>query len=191
MDHGLNPPENFKATGVIVLANGDVFWGKGFGAETSKVGEICFNTSMSGYQEIITDPSYASQIITFTFPHIGIVGTNNEDIETTTPASCGIIVREDVTDPSNWRNTQKLSEWMAHHDLPGICGIDTRALTQHIRDNGAPNGVIAFNSKGQFDIEALKKQAKEWPGLEGMDLAKQVSCTQKYDWTESVWSIEG
>lgn len=187
MSIGLKPPKNQKPTGLIVLADGTIIKGKGFGAETIKTGEICFNTSMSGYQEIMTDPSYASQIITFTFPHIGIVGTNDEDIETMTPASCGMIVREDITDPSNWRSKSSLNDWLKSHDLPGICSVDTRALTQLIRDKGAPNGVIAVNYKGEFDIDTLKKLAKEWPGLEGMDLAKEVSCTQNYAWDESDW----
>lgn len=185
------PKQPKNATGVIVLADGTLIWGRGFGSPVSKVGEICFNTSMTGYQEILTDPSYAGQIITFTFPHVGNVGTNEQDIETVNPAARGLITREDVTNPSNWRAAQHLDEWLKKHDLPGIAGVDTRALTRRIRDAGAPNGVIAYNPEGVFDIPALLEQAKAWPGLDGMDLAKEVSCTQTYEWTETLWSMPG
>lgn len=184
------PQKPKSATGVIVLADGSVFWGKGIGAEGKSVGEICFNTSMTGYQEILTDPSYAGQIITFTFPHIGNTGTNAEDIETMTPACRGLILREDITDESNWRATNTLQGWLVSHNISGICGIDTRALTQCIRDTGAPNGIIVHNAKGEFDINALKAEAAAWPGLEGMDLAKDVSCTQVYSWDETLWDIK-
>lgn len=177
------------ATGVIVLGDGTVFWGRGFGAEGSSVGEVCFNTSLTGYQEILTDPSYAGQIITFTFPHIGNVGTNAEDIESLNPAARGLIVREDITDPSNFRSTQHLDAWLKSHNLTGICGIDTRALTRFIRDNGAPNGVIAYSADGKFDLDALQKKAADWSGLNGLDLAKDVSCTQRYSWDESLWAL--
>lgn len=183
------PQKPKSATGVIVLADGSVFWGKGIGSEGQSVGEICFNTSMTGYQEILTDPSYAGQIITFTFPHIGNTGTNAEDIETMTPACRGLILREDITDESNWRATNTLQNWLVSQNMSGVCGIDTRALTQRIRDAGAPNGIIAHNARGEFDIEALKKEAAAWPGLEGMDLAKDVSCTQTYSWDETLWSM--
>src|SRR5690606_21237829 len=168
------PPKN--ASAVIVLSDGSVFYGQGIGAEIQTVGEICFNTSMTGYQEILTDPSYAGQIITFTFPHIGNVGTNDEDIETINPAARGCIVREPITDDSSWRATRHFDAWLKNYNLPGICGIDTRALTRRIRDLGAPNGILAVNYEGKFDIDGLKKQAAAWPGLEGMDLAKDVSC---------------
>ncbi len=181
-------PKN--ATAVIVLADGRVFWGRGIGAQTSAVGEICFNTSMTGYQEILTDPSYAGQIITFTFPHIGNTGTNDEDIETINPAARGLIVRQDITGPSNWRALKPFDDWLKSHDLPGICGVDTRALTRLIRDEGAPNGIIVHAPDGNFDLEALHRDAAEWPGLEGMDLAKDVSCTQTYQWEETCWSRE-
>jgi len=180
-------PKN--ATGVIVLADGSVIWGKGIGAETHTVGEICFNTSMTGYQEILTDPSYAGQIITFTFPHIGNVGTNAEDIETINPAARGCILREDITNPSNWRSGKHFDEWLKSHDMPGICGVDTRAMTRLIRDQGAPKGVICHSPSGEFDLEALQKQAQDWAGLEGMDLAKDVSCTQTYKWDETTWTL--
>ncbi len=178
------------ATGVIVLNDGTVLWGKGFGAEITKVGEICFNTSMTGYQEILTDPSYASQIIAFTFPHIGNTGTNEEDIETINAVASGLIVREDITNPSNWRSGKHLDAWLKSYDLPGISGIDTRALTARIRDTGAPNGVIAYKADGKFDLEALLKQAQAWSGLDGLDLAKEVSCTQTYFWDETLWDLK-
>ncbi len=183
-----NPPPN--ATAVIVLSDGTLFWGRGIGAENTVVGEICFNTSITGYQEILTDPSYAGQIINFTFPHIGNVGTNDEDIETINPAARGLIIREDITEPSNWRAIKNFNEWLKTYNLVGISGIDTRSLTKRIRDSGAPNGVIAHNKKGKFNLDALLKKAKEWEGLEGSDLAKDVSCTQTYNWDESLWSIK-
>ncbi|MEQ9334127.1 glutamine-hydrolyzing carbamoyl-phosphate synthase small subunit [Thalassobaculum sp.] len=177
------------ATGALVLADGTVFWGRGLGAAVSKVGEVCFNTSMSGYQEILTDPSYAGQIITFTFPHIGNVGANPNDLESTTPASLGCVLRADVTDPSNYRATRHLDDWLKSVDLPGLAGVDTRRLTRRIRDLGAPHGVLCHAPDGVIDVAALRKLAAEWPGLEGMDLAKQVSCTQTYRWTETLWGF--
>lgn len=186
--NNVKPPSN--ATAVIVLSNGSVIWGRGFGAETTNVGEICFNTSMTGYQEIMTDPSYAGQIINFTFPHIGNVGTTDEDLETTTPASRGLIVRDDITSPSNWRNMKHFDAWLKEYNLPGISGVDTRALTRLIRDEGAPKGVICHNQAGQFDLVALHQQAQDWSGLEGLDLAKEVSCTQSYKWDEKCWSLK-
>ncbi|MBL4805449.1 MAG: glutamine-hydrolyzing carbamoyl-phosphate synthase small subunit [Alphaproteobacteria bacterium] len=184
-----NAKQPSDATAVIVFADGTAFFGKGFGAQTKAVGEICFNTGMTGYQETLTDPSYAGQIINFTFPHIGNVGTNEEDLETTNPAARGLIVREDVTEPSNWRATRHLNEWLESYNLPGISGIDTRALTRYIRDKGAPNGVLVYDESGEFDLEALHKEAQDWPGLEGMDLAKEVSTTQTYHWKEKCWSL--
>jgi carbamoyl-phosphate synthase small subunit len=177
-----NQPEN--ATGVIVFSNGTVIWGRGFGAQTDALGEICFHTGLTGYQETLTDPSFAAQIITFTFPHIGNVGTNDEDMECKIPAARGLIVREDVTNPSNWRSLSHLNEWLVKNNLVGISGIDTRALTRYIRDKGAPNGVIAYNPDGEFDIDALIEKAKGWNGLEGMDLAKEVCCKKSYTWSE-------
>ncbi|MBW6397997.1 glutamine-hydrolyzing carbamoyl-phosphate synthase small subunit [Roseomonas sp. HJA6] len=180
------PPEG--ATGCLVLADGTIFWGRGFGAEAATVGEICFNTGMTGYQETLTDPSYAGQIITFTFPHIGNVGTNPEDIETITPAARGLVVKQDVTEPSNYRATKNLRDWLVSHGIPGVSGIDTRALTARIRDLGAPNGVICHKADGKFDIAALKAQAAGWPGLEGMDLAKEVTTRQTFAWNETEWA---
>ena len=177
------------ATGVLVLDSGDILWGRGFGAEGAAVGEVCFNTAMTGYQEVMTDPSYAGQIINFTFPHIGNVGTNPEDIEATNPHALGCIVRQDVTDPSNFRNTQHFVQWMAANGRIGLSGIDTRELTRIIRVKGAPNGVIAHAPDGKFDIAALLSQARGWPGLEGMDLAKDVTTLQTYGWTDGLWTL--
>ncbi len=177
------------ATGVLVLESGDVIWGRGFGAQGAAVGEVCFNTAMTGYQEVMTDPSYAGQIINFTFPHIGNVGTNPEDVEATNPHALGCIVRQDVTDPSNFRNTQHFVQWMDANGRIGLSGVDTRALTRLIRLKGAPNAVIAHNAKGQFDIAALLAQARGWPGLEGMDLAKDVSTLQTYGWGDGLWTL--
>ncbi|GHD54654.1 carbamoyl-phosphate synthase small chain [Thalassobaculum fulvum] len=177
------------ATAALVLADGTVFWGRGLGAAVTRVGEVCFNTSMSGYQEILTDPSYAGQIITFTFPHIGNVGANPNDLESTTPASLGCVLRADVTDPSNYRSQRHLDDWLKSVDLPGIAGVDTRRLTRRIRDLGAPSGALCHAPDGAIDVAALQKLAAEWPGLEGMDLAKEVSCSQTYIWTETLWDF--
>ncbi len=177
------------STAALVLADGTVYWGYGIGATGQAVGEVCFNTSMTGYQEIMTDPSYAGQIITFTFPHIGNVGTNPEDIETLTPAARGCVLRADITEPSNWRAAQNFDAWLKSQNLIGIGGIDTRALTRRIRDLGAPQGTIAHAPDGVFDIDALTGAAAAWPGLEGMDLAKEVSCTQSYEWSETRWAL--
>jgi carbamoyl-phosphate synthase small subunit len=177
------------ATAALVLADGQVFWGRGFGAHAdARVGEVCFNTGMTGYQETLTDPSYAGQIITFTFPHIGNVGANPADQEAAGPAALGLVVKQDITEPSNWRATQALRDWLVAQDLPGLAGVDTRALTLRIRDGGAPSGVLAYPRDGRLDVAALQALAAAWPGLEGMDLARQVSCTQSYDWDETRWA---
>ncbi len=176
-------------TAALVLADGTVFWGRGLGARGETGGEIVFNTAITGYQEILTDPSYAGQIITFTFPHIGNVGTNPEDIETATPAAGGCVLRADVTGPSNWRAAQPLDAWLKAQNLVAIAGVDTRRLTRRIRDLGAPNGVLAHAPDGALDIEALQAKAAAWPGLEGQDLARGVSCTQTYAWQETTWRI--
>ncbi|SDD13184.1 carbamoyl-phosphate synthase small subunit [Sphingomonas sp. YR710] len=186
-DHARLKPEG--ATGVLVLADGAIIWGRGFGAEGDAVGEVCFNTAMTGYQEVMTDPSYAGQIVTFTFPHIGNVGTNIDDIEAINPHALGMIVREDVTDPSSFRSTQHLDVWLRSNGRIGLAGVDTRALTRAIRIGGAPNGVIAHSAAGAFDIDALIAKAKAWPGLEGMDLAKNVSATQSYTWGDGLWTL--
>ncbi len=182
------PPKD--ASAVIVFADGTVLYGKGLGAETTAVGEICFNTSLTGYQEILTDPSYAGEIITFTFPHIGNIGTNNEDIEHATPYARGAIIREDITTEASWRANKHFNDWLKTNNLAGICGIDTRAMTRFIRDNGAPNAVICHQADGKFDLDALQKQAADWSGLEGLDLAKEVSCTQTYMWDQSGWDLK-
>ncbi len=177
------------ATGALVLADGTVLWGRGIGAQGSAVGEVVFNTAMTGYQEVLTDPSYAGQIITFTFPHIGNVGTNAEDVETTTPAARGCLLRADVTDPANWRSSRHLDAWLKSFGIVGLAGIDTRALTRRIRDGGAPNGTIVHATDGQLDLAAAWAQASKWPGLEGMDLAKDVTCRQTYAWDEAEWTL--
>ncbi len=177
------------ATGVLVLASGEVIWGRGFGAEGQAVGEVCFNTAMTGYQEVMTDPSYAGQIINFTFPHIGNVGTNPEDVEALNPHALGAIVRQDVTDPSNFRSTQHFDAWMKANGRIGISGVDTRALTRLIRGAGAPNAVIAHSASGDFDVPAMLARAKAWAGLEGMDLAKDVTTLQTYKWDQGLWKL--
>ena len=181
------PPQG--ATAAVVLSGGETVWGRGIGATGTAVGEVCFNTSITGYQEIMTDPSYAGQIVNFTFPHVGNTGANPEDIETTTPASRGLILRADITHPSNWRATQHLDAWLKSHNLVGLAGVDTRRLTRLIRDSGAPTGVLCHAPDGKFDVPALKKTAADWPGLEGMDLAKEVTCRQTYTWDETLWKI--
>ncbi|MEX0503628.1 glutamine-hydrolyzing carbamoyl-phosphate synthase small subunit [Alphaproteobacteria bacterium LSUCC0719] len=178
-----------KPTAVLVLGDGSVFEGYGFGAATTNVGEVCFNTSMTGYQEIMTDPSYAGQIITFTFPHIGNVGANAKDYETDTPTALGMITRQLPTEPANWRSDTPLPAWMERHGLPGIAGIDTRALTRRIRDAGAPNGVLCHAPDGNFDIPALTRMANEWPGLAGMDLAIEATIDAETSWQEGSWDI--
>ena len=176
------------ATGVLVLADGTCVFGRGFGAVGDAVGEVCFNTAITGYQEIMTDPSYAGQIITFTFPHIGNVGTNPEDVEREAPHALGCIVREDVTEPSNFRNVQGFDAWMAQTGRIGISGVDTRALTRRIRAQGAPNAVIAHDPAGKFDLAALHQKAQSWPGLVGMDLALSVTGAQR-EWAGGVWAL--
>ena len=179
------------ATACLLLADGTVFWGRGFGAHTAPegpVGEVCFNTGMTGYQETLTDPSYAGQIITFTFPHIGNVGTNNEDLEAGNIAARGIVVQQDITQPSNWRSAVGLDAWLKARGVTGVAGVDTRAITVRIRDGGAPTGVLAFPADGRFDLAALRAAAVAWPGLEGMDLAKEVTCAQTYAWDETLWA---
>jgi carbamoyl-phosphate synthase small subunit len=177
------------ATGVLVLADGALLWGRGFGALGSAVGEVCFNTAMTGYQEVMTDPSYAAQIITFTFPHIGNVGVNDEDVEAKVDGAIGCIVREHITAPSNFRARGEFGDWLKGRGKIGLAGIDTRALTRRIRMAGAPNAVIAHDPEGKFDIPALLQRAKDWPGLEGMDLARVVSRTQREDWEGGVWTL--
>ncbi|MBC2664765.1 glutamine-hydrolyzing carbamoyl-phosphate synthase small subunit [Novosphingobium flavum] len=177
------------ASGVLVLADGTVIWGRGFGAIGEAVGEVCFNTAMTGYQEVMTDPSYAAQIVTFTFPHIGNVGTNEEDLESQVEGAVGCVVREDVTAPSNFRSRREFSDWLKSKGKIGLSGVDTRALTRRIRLSGAPNAVIAHSPEGNFDIPALIKRAQAWPGLEGMDLARVVSREKQEGWEGGVWTL--
>jgi carbamoyl-phosphate synthase small subunit len=179
------------ATALLVLADGAVFEGFGFGATGHAVGEVCFNTAMTGYQEILTDPSYAGQIITFTFPHIGNVGANDEDVETVnlaaTPGARGVILHSAITNPSNYRSRRHLDHWLEARGIIGLAGIDTRALTALIRTKGMPNAVIAHAADGKFDLDALRKEAREWPGLVGMDLVPMVTSGQRFTWNETPW----
>jgi len=177
------------ATGVLVLADGTLVWGRGFGAVGEAVGEVCFNTAMTGYQEVMTDPSYAGQIVTFTFPHIGNVGCNDEDLESLVDGAVGCLVREDVTEPSNFRSRELFGDWLKAKGKIGLAGIDTRALTRRIRLSGAPNAVIAHHPDGKFDVAALIKRAQDWPGLEGMDLARVVSRSGQEGWEGGVWTL--
>ena len=177
-----------KPTACLALADGTLFYGSGFGAIGETVAELCFNTSMTGYQEILTDPSYASQIVTFTFPHIGNVGANGEDAETQQPAAEGLIVKWDPTQPSNWRSLEHLSIWLKKYNLLAMGGVDTRRLTRTIRMLGAPHVALAHNSSGVFDTAELIKKAKSFSGLEGLDLAKRVTCQQTYKWDEMRWA---
>jgi len=181
-----------KPTALLVLADGTVLEGRGFGATGHAVGEVCFNTAMTGYEEILTDPSYAGQIITFTFPHIGNVGTNEDDIETVnlaaTPGARGVVLHSAITAPSNYRATRHLDQWLKSRGVIGLAGIDTRALTAFIREKGMPNAVIAHEPSGRFDLAALAREAKEWPGLLGMDLVPMVTTGQRFTWQETPWS---
>src|SRR6476469_5771242 len=180
-----------KPTAVLVLADRTVVEGIGFGATGHAVGEVCFNTAMTGYQEIFTDPSYAGQIITFTFPHIGNVGTNDDDIETVnmaaTPGARGVVLHTAITPPSNYRARRHLDQWLKARGVIGLADIDTRALTSRIRVKGMPNAVIAHEPSGRFDLEALKREAREWPGLVGMDLVPLVTSGQRFTWDETPW----
>ena len=177
-----------KPTACLALADGTLFFGYGFGATGQKVAELCFNTAMTGYQEILTDPSYAGQIVTFTFPHIGNTGVNPEDDETSDPVAQGLVVKWDPTEPSNWRAAETLSAWLARRGRVGIGGIDTRRLTRAIRQQGAPHVALAHDPEGKFDIEALVAAARAFPGLVGLDLAKEVTCAQSYRWDEMRWA---
>jgi carbamoyl-phosphate synthase small subunit len=179
------------ATAALLLADGTIFWGSGFGAHAvSAPSELCFSTGMTGYQETLTDPSFAGQIITFTFPHIGNVGANDDDMEAPAIWARGLVVKEIPTAPSNYRATSNLDAWLKKQGIPGIAGLDTRALTLHIRDHGAPNAILLHPADGKFDFEAATAALREWPGLEGLDLAAQVSCKQFYEWAGGTWSWE-
>ena len=182
------PGKAEKPTACLALADGTVFFGKGFGATGETEAELCFNTAMTGYQEIMTDPSYAGQIVTFTFPHIGNTGVNPEDDETADPVAAGMVVKWDPTLASNWRAADELTTWLKSRNRIGIGGIDTRRLTRAIRQQGAPHVALAHNPEGEFDIAALVAQAQRFPGLEGLDLAKDVTCAQSYRWDEMRWA---
>lgn len=175
-------------TACLALADGTLFYGRGFGATGETVAELCFNTAMTGYQEIMTDPSYAGQVVTFTFPHIGNTGVNPEDDETGDPVAEGMVVKWDPTEPSNWRSVNTLSDWLASRNRIAIGGIDTRRLTRAIRQQGAPHVALAHNPDGEFDTEALVAKARAFSGLEGLDLAKEVTCAQSYHWNEMRWA---
>ncbi|HEY4737523.1 MAG TPA: glutamine-hydrolyzing carbamoyl-phosphate synthase small subunit [Xanthobacteraceae bacterium] len=181
-----------KPTALLALADGTMLEGFGLGATGHAVGEVCFNTAITGYEEILTDPSYAGQIITFTFPHIGNVGANEEDIETVNMAATsgvrGVILHSAITRPSNYRATRHLNDWLTARSIIGLAGIDTRALTALIREKGMPNAVIAHAPDGKFDLAALKKEAREWPGLVGMDLVPMVTSGQRFTWDETPWA---
>jgi carbamoyl-phosphate synthase small subunit len=181
-----------KATAVLVLADGTVVEGEGLGAIGEAAGEVCFNTAMTGYQEIITDPSYAGQIITFTFPHIGNVGVNDDDVETVNMAAetgaRGVVMHAPITNPSNYRSARHLDAWLKSRAIVGMAGVDTRALTALIRDKGMPNAMIAHSPDGAFDIPALKAKAKALPSMAGLDLVPIVTGSQRYDWTETEWA---
>ena len=182
------PETGSKPTACLALADGTLFFGKGFGAAGQRVAELCFNTAMTGYQEIMTDPSYAGQIVTFTFPHIGNTGVNPEDDETGDPVAEGLVVKWDPTEPSNWRSAETLSGWLSKRDRIGVGGIDTRRLTRAIRQQGAPHVAMAHDPEGNFDIEALVGAARGFSGLVGLDLAKDVTCAQSYRWDEMRWA---
>ena len=177
-----------RATACLALADGTVFYGHGFGAEGETVAELVFNTAMTGYQEIMTDPSYAGQVVTFTFPHVGNVGVNAEDDETADPVAAGMVVKWDPTEPSSWRSTGELTDWLRRKGRIGIGGVDTRRLTRAIRQQGAPHVALAHDPAGNFDIAALVAKARGWRGLVGLDLARDVSCTQSYRWDEMRWA---
>ncbi len=179
------------ASAVLLLADGTVFWGKGAGANTTNTGEVCFNTSMTGYQETLTDPSYAGQIITFTFPHVGIVGSNDEDLESEVSAVLGCIMATEITEPSNWRSGQHFDTWLKEQGIPAICGVDTRKITTLVREGGAITGTLAHFGDGAVDLFELHARNLAWQGLEGMDLAGEVSTKQSYDWSGSRWRIKG
>jgi carbamoyl-phosphate synthase small subunit len=177
-----------RPTACLALADGTIFYGKGFGATGDTTAELCFNTAMTGYQEIMTDPSYAGQIVTFTFPHIGNTGVTPEDDETGDPVAEGMVVKWDPTEPSNWRSVQDLDAWMSARGRIAIGGIDTRRLTRAIRQQGAPHVALSHDPEGNFDIEALVAKARGFSGLEGLDLAKTVTCAQTYRWDEMRWA---
>lgn len=180
-----------RPTACLALADGSLFFGRGFGSQGQVAAELCFNTAMTGYQEILTDPSYAGQVVTFTFPHVGNVGVNPEDAESADPVAEGMVVKWDPTEPSNWRATERLSDWLTRHGRVAIGGVDTRRLTRAIRRQGAPHAALAHDAEGNFDTDALVAAARGFAGLEGMDLARKVTCAQSYRWDEMRWAWPG
>ena len=185
------PATQDKPTACLALADGTIFYGRGFGATGETVAELVFNTAMTGYQEIMTDPSYAGQVVTFTFPHIGNTGVNPEDDEAVDPVAAGMVVKWDPTEPSNWRAAELLTEWLVKRGRIGIGGVDTRRLTRAIRQQGAPHVALAHDPEGNFDVAALVAKARGWTGLVGLDLAKEVTCAQSYRWDETRWAWPG
>ncbi|MGM0421810.1 MAG: glutamine-hydrolyzing carbamoyl-phosphate synthase small subunit [Pseudomonadota bacterium] len=182
-----HPPQPAHATACLILEDGTIFWGRGIGLEQNLTGELCFNTSMTGYQEILTDPSYTGQVITFTFPHIGNTGVNTDDIESDSMAAKGLILRNEITTPSSYRATDSLQNWLVAQKRTGISGIDTRHLTQHLRDKGAQNAVISYREDKNFDLESLKAELKQAPSMKGQDIAKSVTCAAPYEWTKGAY----
>jgi carbamoyl-phosphate synthase small subunit len=183
-----NPKPQDRPTACLALADGTLFYGRGFGAAGETVAELCFNTAMTGYQEIMTDPSYAGQVVTFTFPHIGNTGVTPEDDEAAEPVAAGMVVKWDPTEPSNWRAAGQLVDWLTRRGRIGIGGVDTRRLTRAIRQQGAPHVALAHDPEGNFDIGALVAKARAWSGLVGLDLAREVTCAQGYRWDETRWA---
>ena len=182
-------PARRPPTAALALQDGTVFLGFGVGSPGVREGELVFNTAMTGYEEILTDPSYAGQIVTFTFPHIGNVGTNPEDVEAITPVARGMVVRTPVTEPANWRSTDHLAVWLERHGIAAITGVDTRRITRILRERGAQNAALAYAPDGKLDVEDLKRRAKLWPGLVGMDLTPEVSARQRYGWRKGLWQL--
>lgn len=185
MTHTLATTRPEGADACLVLECGTVFWGQGLGRRQDTVGELCFHTGMTGYQEILTDPSYARQIITFTFPHIGNTGANDEDVESGTPVAAGCVMHASVSEPSNHRSLEHWGRWLEMRELSGICGVDTRTLTRHIRGGTPPRGVLATGARQCFDLKALQEQALAWSGLEGLDLAQSVGCREAFVWADN------
>ncbi|SPH18494.1 Carbamoyl-phosphate synthase small chain [Defluviimonas aquaemixtae] len=184
----ITPAAQGKATACLALADGTIFYGQGFGATGETVAELVFNTAMTGYQEIMTDPSYAGQVVTFTFPHIGNTGANPEDDEAADPVAAGMVVKWDPTESSNWRAAERLTDWLVKRGRVGIGGVDTRRLTRAIRQQGAPHVTLAHDPDGNFDVAGLVARARAWSGLVGLDLAKEVTCAQSYRWEETRWA---
>jgi carbamoyl-phosphate synthase small subunit len=182
-------PARRQPTAALALQDGTVFLGHGVGSPGVREGELVFNTAITGYEEILTDPSYAGQIVTFTFPHIGNVGANPEDVEATTAVARGMVIRTPITEPASWRSTDHLGAWLERNNIAAITGVDTRRITRILRERGAQNAALAYAPDGRLDLEDLKRRAGAWPGLVGMDLAPEVSATQRYTWEKRAWRL--